>query len=128
MSIESNLNVTKLPIGFKASGINCGVRRYRPDLALIFSDSDCVAAGVFTKNECKAAPVIYCQGLVPSHSVRAIVTNSGQANAATGPEGFENNSMMANAVAKELGCSANQVLTASTGVIGQQLNIQKIVY
>lgn len=128
MSIESNLNVTKLPAGFKASGINCGVRRYRPDLALVYSEVPCVAAAVFTKNECKAAPVIYCQALVPSHSIRAIVTNSGQANAATGPEGFENNLKMAEGVAQELGCQPNQVLTASTGVIGQQLAIQKILY
>ncbi len=128
MSIESNLNITKLPQGFKAAGINCGVRRYRPDLALVFSETPCVAAGVFTLNECKAAPVVYCQALVPSDSIRAIVTNSGQANAATGPEGVENNLRMAAGLAKELGCSANQVLTASTGVIGQQLAIEKIVY
>lgn len=128
MSIESNMNITKLPLGFKASGINCGVRRYRPDLALVFSDTPCVATAVFTLNECKAAPVTYCQSIVPSHTVRAIVTNSGQANAATGPEGVENNLRMAVGIAKELGCSANQVLTASTGVIGQQLAIEKIVY
>lgn len=128
MSIESNINVTKLPQGFKASGINCGVRRYRPDLALVYSETPCVAAGVFTLNECKAAPVLYCQALVPSDSIRAIITNSGQANAATGPEGTENNLRMATSIAKELGCSPNQVLTASTGVIGQQLAIEKIVY
>ncbi len=128
MSIESNMNVTRLPAGFKASGINCGVRRYRPDLALVYSETPCVAAGVFTKNECKAAPVTYCQKLVPSDSIRAIITNSGQANAATGPEGVENNLKMAEGLAKELGCQANQVLTASTGVIGQPLMIQKIQY
>lgn len=128
MSIESNINITKLPLGFKASGINCGVRRYRPDLALVYSETACVAAAVFTLNECKAAPVLYCQALVPSHSIRAIVTNSGQANAATGPEGRENNLRMAAGIAKELGCLPNQVLTASTGVIGQQLAIEKIVY
>ncbi|MBL7545948.1 MAG: bifunctional glutamate N-acetyltransferase/amino-acid acetyltransferase ArgJ [Bdellovibrionaceae bacterium] len=128
MSVESNMNVTRLPLGFRASGINCGVRRYRPDLALIYSEGPCVAAGVFTLNECKAAPVVYCQSVVPSHSVRAIVTNSGQANAATGPEGVENNLKMAEGVAKELGCLPTQVLTASTGVIGQQLAIQKILY
>jgi glutamate N-acetyltransferase / amino-acid N-acetyltransferase len=128
MSIESNMNVTRLPLGFKASGINCGVRRYRPDLALIVSETPCVAAGVFTLNECKAAPVTYCQSIVPNDSIRAIVTNSGQANAATGPEGVENNLRMAEGVAKELGCQTNQVLTASTGVIGQQLALQKILY
>lgn len=128
MSIESNLNVTKLPLGFKASGVNCGVRRYRPDLALVFSESPCVAAAVFTKNECKAAPVVYSQKIVPSDSVRAIITNSGQANAATGPEGIESNLKMVEGLAAELGCLPNQILTASTGVIGQPLAIQKIIY
>lgn len=128
MSIESNMNVTKLPLGFKASGINCGVRRYRPDLALVISETPSVAAAVFTLNECKAAPVVYCQALVPSDCIRAIITNSGQANAATGPEGVEANLKMAEGVAQELGCEAKQILTASTGVIGQPLAIQKIMY
>lgn len=128
MAIESNLNITKLPLGFKASGINCGVRRYRPDLGVIYSDVECTAAGVFTMNECKAAPILYCQKRLPSLKIRAIITNSGQANAATGPEGIENNLRMAQALADELKCSVDQVLTASTGVIGQQLAIHKIAY
>lgn len=128
MTVESNMNVTRLPLGFKASGVNCGVRRYRPDLGLIYTESDtCTAAGVFTLNECKAAPVLYCQSLLPSQNIKAIITNSGQANAATGPEGVENNLRMAQTVASELKCHANQVLTASTGVIGQQLSLVKII-
>ena len=127
MTVESNMNVTKLPLGFKSAGVNCGVRRYRPDLGLIYSENLCVAAGVFTKNECKAAPVLYCQKLLPSDQIKAIITNSGQANAATGPEGVENNLRMAQTVASELKCETNQVLTASTGVIGQQLSLVKII-
>ncbi len=118
---------TPLPLGFTAAGVNCGVRRYRPDLGVVISDRPAVAVGVFTQNQCKAAPVVYCQGLLPSDQVRAIVTNSGQANAATGEEGVENNRAMAFSVAKELTCLPRQVLTASTGVIGQQMEIGKIV-
>jgi glutamate N-acetyltransferase/amino-acid N-acetyltransferase len=121
------LNQTPLPLGFFASGVNCGVRRYRPDLGLIYTENDCVAAGVFTLNEAKAAPVIHSRNLLPSDKVRAIVTNSGQANAATGPLGVENNSLMVDAVAKQLGVTAHQVLVASTGVIGVHLDIEKIL-
>src|SRR5580700_1951983 len=119
MSPGPGLHRTLLPQGFLASGVNCGVRRYRPDLGLLLSEVDCVAAGVFTLNQCKAAPVLYCQEILPSRSVRALITNSGQANAATGPLGAENNRLMAQAVANELKLEATQVLTASTGVIGK---------
>ena len=118
---------TPLPKGFKASGVNCGVRKYRPDIGLLISDRDAVAAGVFTLNECKSASVVYSKEMLPSAHVRAIVTNSGQANAATGLEGFENNRKMAAAVAQNVGCRQHQILTASTGVIGVQLEIEKIV-
>ncbi|MDR3606999.1 MAG: bifunctional glutamate N-acetyltransferase/amino-acid acetyltransferase ArgJ [Oligoflexia bacterium] len=117
---------TPLPKGFTASGINCGVRRYRPDLGIIISEVDAVAAGVFTQNECKAASVIYSKRLTPSSSIRAIVTNSGQANAATGERGWEDNWKMAVAAAGSLGCLPHQVLTASTGVIGVPLAIEPI--
>ncbi len=127
MTLGPGIKRTPLPLGFTASGVNCGVRRYRPDLGIVISDRDCVAAGVFTQNQCKAASVVYCQKLLPSDQIRAIVTNSGQANAATGSEGVENNRLMAFAVAKELTCLPRQILTASTGVIGQQMEIGKVV-
>jgi glutamate N-acetyltransferase/amino-acid N-acetyltransferase len=117
---------TPLPKGFTASGINCGVRRYRPDLGIIISDVDSVAAGVFTQNECKAASVLYSKRLTPSSTIRAIVTNSGQANAATGERGWEDNWKMAIAASGSLGCLPHQVLTASTGVIGVPLAIEPI--
>jgi len=116
-----------LPKGFLASGVNCGVRRYRPDIGMIISEIPAVAAGVFTLNECKAAPVLYSQALLPADNVRAIFTNSGQANAATGSEGVEKNLMMVSAAAKALGCDQNQVLVASTGKIGEQLDTDKIL-
>lgn len=118
---------TPLPKGFLASGVNCGVRRYRPDIGLLISETPAVAAGVFTLNECKAAPVRYTQKLLPADNIRAILTNSGQANAATGNEGVEKNLMMVSAAAKALGCDLDQVLVASTGVIGVQLDTEKIL-
>jgi glutamate N-acetyltransferase / amino-acid N-acetyltransferase len=127
MTLGPGINRTMLPKGFSASGINSGVRRYRPDLGVILSDRDAVAAGVYTRNECQAASVLYCKGLTPSTQVRALITNSGQANAATGPEGHESNFRMASAVAEQIGCAPHQVLTASTGVIGVALEIDKIV-
>ncbi len=117
---------TPLPKGFLTANINSGVRKYRPDLGVIISEEEAVAAGVFTKNQCKAAPVLYSQAVLPSTHIHAIVTNSGQANAATGPEGREHNWQMALATARAVGCLPHQVLTASTGVIGVALDIDKI--
>ncbi|MGZ3730521.1 MAG: bifunctional glutamate N-acetyltransferase/amino-acid acetyltransferase ArgJ [Bdellovibrionota bacterium] len=117
---------TPLPKGFTAGGVNSGLRKYRPDVGMILSDRDCVAAGVFTLNECKAAPVVFSQALVPGKNIRAIVTNSGQANAATGEEGTRRNLRLVNAAAQAVGLFPNQVLVASTGVIGHQLDIEKL--
>ncbi|ASG67411.1 arginine biosynthesis bifunctional protein ArgJ [Francisella halioticida] len=117
---------TKLPKGFLASGINCGVRLYRPDLGVIISEKNCKAVGVFTKNRYKAAPVKYCMGLLPANNIKAIITNSGQANAATGKIGDKHNQQIVDSLATELNCSSEQVLIASTGVIGQQMAIDKI--
>lgn len=117
---------TLLPKGFLTSGVNCGVRRYRPDLGVIVSEVPAVAAGVFTLNQCKAAPVLYSQGLLPSNGIRAILTNSGQANAATGEQGVINNLRMVEAAAKALELQPSEILVASTGVIGAQLEIDKI--
>lgn len=126
MTPGPGLHRTILPTGFFASGVNCGVRRYRPDIGVIFTEKDCVAAGVFTLNECKAAPVLYSQALLPTDQFRAIITNSGQANAATGAQGVQNNLLMVEALAQKLGIQKEQVLVASTGVIGQQMAVDKI--
>lgn len=126
MILGSGIFRTKLPIGFKAGGINCGVRLYRPDLGVIISENPAVSAGVFTQNHCKAAPVTYCEKLLPSDNIKAIITNSGEANAATGIDGINNNLQMATSLAQVLHCNPNQILTASTGVIGKSLSIKKI--
>ncbi|MEY8702528.1 bifunctional glutamate N-acetyltransferase/amino-acid acetyltransferase ArgJ [Francisella philomiragia] len=117
---------TKLPKGFLAGGVNCGVRLYRPDLGVIISEENCKAVGVFTKNKCKAAPIKYCMNLLPADNIKAIITNSGQANAATGEIGDKHNQQVVDSLATELNCSPEQVLIASTGVIGQQISIDKI--
>ncbi|MCC2679159.1 MAG: argJ [Pseudobdellovibrio sp.] len=127
MTIGPGVRRTPLPKGFLASGVNCGVRRYRPDIGLLISEVPAVAAGVFTVSESRAAPVRYTQALLPADNIRAILTNSGQANAATGSIGVERNLMMVSAVAKQLGCDQNQVLVASTGKIGEQLDTEKIL-
>lgn len=127
MTLGPGISRTILPDGFFASGINCGVRRYRPDLGLILSERPAVAAAVFTQNQMAAAPIEYCRRKIPSREIRAILTNSGQANAATGPQGVENNLSMVRALAEVINCSPDQVLVASTGVIGPQLDLEKIL-
>jgi len=117
---------TTLPLGFSVGGVNSGVRMYRPDLGMIVSERPCVAAGVFTKSTCKAAPVLHCQKLLPADNIKAVITNSGEANAGTGEEGILNNQQMVDEVARVLKCSSTQVLSASTGVIGRPLSIDKI--
>jgi glutamate N-acetyltransferase / amino-acid N-acetyltransferase len=126
MKLGPGIAKTPLPKGFYAGGVNCGVRKYRPDVGLIVSDTDMVAAGVFTQSEAKAAPVLWSQKLVPANNIRAVFTNSGQANAATGEEGIKNNFLMAQACAEAVKCSPEQVLVASTGMIGVQLSLNLI--
>lgn len=127
MTLGPGVRRTPLPKGFLASGINCGVRRYRPDMGLLLSEVPAVAAGVFTQSTSRAAPVRYTQALLPADNILAILTNSGQANAATGAEGVEKNMMMVSALAKHLKCNTQQILVASTGKIGEQLDTDKIL-
>ncbi len=126
MILGSGIFRTKLPIGFKAGGINSGVRVYRPDLGVIISEDPAVTVGVFTQNRLKAAAIKHCQRCIPANNIKAIITNSGEANAATGKDGDDANWAMAAMLAKVLNCNPKQVLTASTGVIGKPLSIKKI--
>lgn len=126
MTFGAGISKTFLPKGFFASAFNCGVRRYRPDVGLLFSEVPCAAAGVFTQSTCVGEHVKYCKELLPSENIQALITNSGQANTAVGPLGAKDNLLMAEAVAEALGLDSIQVLTASTGVIGQRMEIEKI--
>ena len=117
------------PSGFRASGLHCGIKASgKPDLSLIVSDSPAAAAGVFTVNLAKAAPIYRCQDHLASSGGRAvaIVTNSGCANACTGPQGVADAREMAHLTAAALGCRDDHVLVASTGVIGVNLKMDKI--
>jgi glutamate N-acetyltransferase/amino-acid N-acetyltransferase len=121
------LRKTKLPKGFTTTSINCGVRRYRPDLGAVLSDCNATVAAVYTQNTCQAAPIQYCKSVLPSDEVRAIITNSGQANAATGKVGLEDNKKMVEKFAEAINVNPEQVASASTGVIGIPLNMEKIL-
>jgi glutamate N-acetyltransferase/amino-acid N-acetyltransferase len=114
------------PLGYRASGIHCGIKRNKPDLALLVSDLPAVAAGMFTTNLVQAAPVRYCKSALEHGVARAIVVNSGNANACTGDEGEAHALAMATGVAELLGLPTHEVLVASTGVIGQPLPIDAI--
>ncbi|MGQ9488061.1 MAG: bifunctional glutamate N-acetyltransferase/amino-acid acetyltransferase ArgJ [Armatimonadota bacterium] len=114
------------PKGFRASGVRCGVKSQGKDLALIVSDMPATVAGVFTTNRAAAPCVRYSRHVIEAGVARAIVVNSGNANAATGEEGFIDNVRMAQKVAQLLECPPAQVVTASTGIIGHRLPLEKI--
>lgn len=113
------------PKGYRAAGMAAGLKPSgSKDLAIIVSDVDAIAAGVFTTSQVRAACVDYCrQCLSDKHSARAILVNAGQANAGTGSAGWEDAYESAALVADALGINANQVLLASTGVIGQRIRM-----
>ena len=117
-----------IPKGFKFAGVHCGIKRKRKDIGIIYSDSPCNAAGVFTKNVVKAAPLIYDKRILDDNpeNIRAIVVNSGIANACTGEKGLKNAIEMAEKTAAEFNLSSNSVLVASTGLIGVQLPMEKV--
>ena len=114
-----------LPLGFKASAAACGFKQAgRNDLGLILSATPCVYAGLFTKNRFSAAPVKICQDLLAQNKrVRAIVANSGQANACTGTVGLSNAKACQEMIAASFDCESDEVLPISTGVIGTQLKL-----
>jgi glutamate N-acetyltransferase/amino-acid N-acetyltransferase len=115
--------------GFRAGAAACGLKSGDAlDVALLAADRPCVAAGVFTTNRVKAAPVLLDLEVLRrgAGAVRAVVANSGGANACTGPLGMENALRMAALAAQAVGCDAHQVLVLSTGVIGRQLDMAKL--
>jgi glutamate N-acetyltransferase/amino-acid N-acetyltransferase len=109
--------------GYRFAGVHCGIRREpeRRDLALIVSDRPASAAGVFTQNRVRAAPVRVCQERVPTDRARGVVICSGNANACTGPQGLADAQRMTAIAAEVVGSSPEQFLVCSTGVIGQHL-------
>ena len=113
--------------GVQAAGIHAGIKKAEvKDLALIYSDTPATAAGVFTINSVTAAPVLVCRKHLTAPTAQAIIVNSGNANACTGDLGMTNAHRMAAATAEQLNIIPEQVLVASTGVIGQQLPMETI--
>lgn len=113
--------------GFLGNGIHCGIKEDgKKDLGLIYSEKPAKAAGFFTTNLFRAAPVLLDMERIKKGSAQVILTNSGNANAANGPEGYQDAVAMGKAAADSLGIPQDLVLVASTGVIGRRLPVGKI--
>jgi glutamate N-acetyltransferase/amino-acid N-acetyltransferase len=117
------------PAGFRAAGVAAGVKSSGlPDVALVVNDGPLIAAaGVFTRNRVRAAPVLWSEQVVKAGAIRAVVLNSGGANACTGPEGFADTHRTAEHVAAVLACGAGQVAVCSTGMIGLRLPMDRLL-
>ncbi len=117
------------PHDFVAGGIHCGIKesnRNRDDLAIVYSQRNSVAAATFTTNQVKAAPVKISMKHIGSRNIRAVVLNSGNANACTGKQGFDDALSMAKTAAEALNVQTKQVLVCSTGRIGVPMPMEKI--
>lgn len=122
--IDEGIQVVR---GFKAAAVASGLKKsHGPDLALIVSERAATAAGVFTANKVKAAPVILSRKNIQNGRATAIIANAGNANACTGDPGLADAEGTADLVGKALGISPDEILVASTGVIGQRLNMDKV--
>ena len=114
------------PEGFLAAGVRAGIKERGEDIALIFSERPASAAGVFTTNIVQAAPVVLSRARLPRETCRAVVVNSGNANACTGEQGMRDARAMAAEAARLLGISEDDILVASTGIIGRPLPMDKV--
>lgn len=126
MKIIQDGNATSAK-GFLAAGVKAGIKASgNDDMALIYSEVPAVAAGTFTRNAVRAAPVTLSELHIKSDNVQAIIVNSGNANACTGDEGYRNAESMCKLVAGRLNLQQDAVLIASTGIIGVQLPMEKV--
>ena len=114
------------PIGFAAAGVFCGIKKRAKDLALIISNRPAAVAGTLTVNRMRAPCVEWAEKILRNGWARAIVANSGNANCCTGRRGVRDNRAMAEETARLFGIPSEQVLVASTGVIGQPLPMEKV--
>ncbi|WP_040777491.1 bifunctional glutamate N-acetyltransferase/amino-acid acetyltransferase ArgJ [Nocardia pneumoniae] len=122
------------PLGFRAAGIAAGIKASgKPDLALVFNEGpEYPAAGVFTRNKVKAAPVLWSQQVLTGKRLRAVILNSGGANACTGPGGFQDTHKTAEELAAALSnwgteTGAGEIAVCSTGLIGDRLPMDKLI-
>lgn len=115
--------------GFEAAGVACGLKSSgKRDLAVVVNRGPLkAAAAVFTTNRCQANPILWSKEVIKDQQVSAIVLNSGGANCYTGPQGFQTTHATAEALADELGVSSSDVLVCSTGLIGEQLDRDKLL-
>jgi glutamate N-acetyltransferase/amino-acid N-acetyltransferase len=114
------------PRGFRGAGVGAGIKDDGLDLALLVADETCAAAGVFTTSRTAAPPVAVAREHLADGRARAVVVNSGCANAATGPAGIADAREMAALAAREVGCAVDEVIVASTGVIGVRLPMAEV--
>ncbi len=115
------------PRGFRAAGVTCGIKDSgAPDLALVVCDTPATAAGAFTRSRLAAAPVLLSREHLADGRARAVVVNSGNANACTGAQGMDDARAMAAATAQEVGIAPEEVVVGSTGVIGKLLPIERV--
>lgn len=121
--------MTATPVkGFRTAGVHCGLKLEEKDLAIVASERPCAAAGVFTTNRVRAAPVLYDEAIVAAgQPVRAVIANAGNANACTGEQGEADTRAMAVQTAEALGCDAGEVLVLSTGVIGVPMPMETVL-
>ena len=115
-----------IPLGFQMAGVRCGLKNKRNDLGLILSDRPAQAAGVLTTNAVRAACVDHTRGALRRKTLRAVVVNSGNANCCTGAQGERDTARMAELAAEGLGVDPREIAVASTGVIGQPLDMVKV--
>jgi glutamate N-acetyltransferase / amino-acid N-acetyltransferase len=117
------------PLGFRAAGVAAGIKASgSPDVAVVINDGpSAAAAGVFTSNRVKAAPVLWSQQVLAGGAVRAVVLNSGGANACTGPAGFQDTHQTAEHLAALLGVGAGEIAVCSTGLIGERLPLERLL-
>lgn len=125
--VEINNGITA-PKGFLSSGIHCGVKEgyNKKDLALIYSKIPCTSAGVYTSNKVKGAPILVCKEHLINDIAQAIIVNSGNANTCNGDDGLAKAKKMTELTASALNINKEDVLVASTGIIGLPLNINAI--
>ena len=126
MKVIKNGTITDVK-GFKAAGITAGLKKSgKKDLALIYSEYKAVSAAVFTKNLVKAAPILVDMENIKSENTQAIIVNSGNANACTGEDGYKNAKKMTEIIAEKLNLHPTEVLVESTGIIGVQMDMEKV--
>ena len=128
MQLLNNGSITSVQ-GIKAAGIFAGIKKSRKDLALIYSEAPCTVAGTFTLNKVKAAPTIISQNIIinTDKTVRAVLVNSGNANACTGEQGYADGYATQKYCAEKLGILPEETLISSTGVIGVKLPVDAML-